>query len=174
MAEVTGGERLASHLAEMAEKIGTATAVKVGFLEDAIYPDGTSVATVAALNNFGAPGAGLPARSFFSEMVARNSPEWGERFAEVLKAANYDVATALELMGDVIAGQLREAIIAAPGPANSPVTDLLKQRFPMREGMAFTDVLQARRDVADGKTAPPGKPLSWTGHMLASVDREVE
>lgn len=174
MAEIKGGERLAEALRQMRDKIRSGSEVRVGFLENATYPDGTKVATVAAINNFGAPEAGVPARPFFSEMVARNSPDWGDRFADVLMAADYDAAAALGLMGDGIAGQLREVIIQTDSPANSPVTNLLKQRFPTRDGMEFSDVMQARADVAEGKTAPPGKPLSWSGHMLGSVDREVK
>ena len=174
MAQVTGGEKLAEALRKMRDKIRSGSEVRVGFLENATYPDGTKVATVAAINNFGAPEAGIPARPFFSEMVARNSPDWGDRFADVLMAADYDAEAALGLMGDAIAGQFREAIIQTDSPANSPVTNLLKQRFPTRDGMEFSDVMQARADVAEGKTAPQGKPLSWSGHMLASVDREVK
>lgn len=173
MAEVKGGEKLAEALKQIRDKIRSGAEVRVGFLENATYPDGTKVATVAALNNFGAPAAGVPARPFFSKMIARQSPDWGDRFADVLVASGYDAETALALMGDGIAGQLREEIVATDSPPNSPVTNLLKQRFPTRDGMEFADVLQARQDVAEGASAPPGKPLSWSGHMLASVDREV-
>lgn len=173
MAQVTGGERLAEALKQIRDKVRKGAEVRVGFLENATYPDGTKVATVAAINNFGAPEAGIPARPFFSEMVARNSPDWGEKFADVLVAADYDAEAALGLMGDGMAGQLRQSIVETDSPANSPVTNLLKQRFPTGDGMEFSDVLQARADIAAGETAPAGKPLSWSGHMLASVDREV-
>lgn len=161
-------------MAAMRERLHSASEVRVGFLEGATYPDGTPVAEVAALQNFGAPAAGIPARAFFSNMVAEKSPEWGDKFAKVLQAADYDAEKALALMGEGIAGQLRQAIVEMQSPANSPVTNLLKQRFPTREGMTFEDVLQAMRDAAAGETAPAGKPLVWTGHMLASVDKEVE
>lgn len=174
MAEVRGGEKLAEALKQIRDRVRSGSEVRVGFLENATYPDGTKVATVAAINNFGAPEAGIPARPFFTEMIARNSPEWGDRFADVLVAADYHAETALGLMGDGIAGQLRQQIVDTESPANSPVTNLLKQRFPTRDGMEFGDVLQARADVAAGETAPPGKPLSWSGHMLASVDKEVK
>lgn len=176
MATITGGEAMAAHMAAMREKITNASEVRVGFLEGATYPDGTPVAEVAAINNFGAPLAGIPARPFFSGMVREKSPEWGDKFAAVLKAANYDAEKALALMGEGIAGQLRQAIVETSGPPNSPVTDLLKQRFPMRDGMTFADVQQAREDIYGDvvEYAPPGKPLSWTGHMLNSVDKEVE
>lgn len=173
MATVTGGEKLAEALKKVRDQIRKGAEVRVGFLENATYPDGTSVATVAAINNFGAPEAGIPARPFFSEMVARNSPEWGDKFADVLVASDYDAEAALGFMGDDIAGQIRQAIIETDSPPNSPVTNLLKQRFPMGDGMEMQDVLQARADVAAGVTAPAGKPLVWSSNMLASVDREV-
>ena len=172
MAEVSGGDNTIATLRDLANRLGKATEVRVGFLENATYPDGTPVATIAALNNFGAPGAGIPPRPFFSNMIAQESQTWGEKFAVVLKAADSDAAKALDLMGEGMAGQLREAIVQTTGPANSPVTDLLKQRFPMG-GQTFDDVQEARRDVAAGETAPAGKPLVWTGNLLASVDKEV-
>lgn len=173
MAAVSGGDGLSRKLVEIGNALSKAREVHVGFLEGATYPDGTPVAMVAAINNFGAPEAGIPARPFFTDMIAKNSPDWGDIFSNVLKAANYDAQKALALMGDGMAGQLREAIVDMDGPANSPVTDLLKERFPTRDGMTFADVMQARHDVAAGETAPAGKPLVWSGTMLNSVDREV-
>jgi len=173
VAEVSGGAGLSAKLKVLRDAIGRGHEVRVGFLEGATYPDGTPVAAVAALNNFGAPAAGIPPRPFFTNMVAEQSPEWGERFAAVLASADYDAAKALELMGEGISGQLRQSIIDTVGPANSEVTNLLKQRFPSGDGVTFVDVMQARHDVAAGETAPPGKPLVWSGHLLASVDKEV-
>jgi hypothetical protein len=172
MATVTGGEKAADTLRALMNKLSKASEVRVGFLENATYPDGTSVAMVAAINNFGAPEAGIPARPFFSNMVRQQLPGWGDKFAAVLKAADNEADVALNLMGEGIAGQLREAIVATSSPANSPVTNLLKQRFPSG-GQTFEDVLQARHDVAAGETAPAGKPLVWSGNLLASVDKEV-
>ena len=76
-------------------------------------------------------------------------------------------------MGSGIQGQLAQSIVDFSGAPNSPVTDLLKQRFPTHDGMTFEDVQQARRDVAAGETAPAGKPLVWSGDMLKSIDQEV-
>lgn len=171
MATVTGGDKVAGVLRAYGNKLGRTKETRVGFLEGATYPDGTPVGMVAALNNFGAPEAGIPSRPFFTNMVRDQSPTWGERFATILKATDGDSEQAFALMGEGIAGQLRDAIVAGAGPANSPVTDLLKQRFPMG-GQTFEDVQQARADVRAGETAPPGKPLVWTGHLLSSVDHE--
>lgn len=174
MATVSGGEKMERVLRDLEAKLGRARAVRVGFLEDATYPDGSSVAQAAAINNYGAPGVGIPSRPFFTDMVAQKSPEWGKRFWRVLKAADYDTDAALNRMGEGIATQLRQAIVDTNDPPNSAVTNLLKQRFPMRDGMTFSDVQKARADVHAGITAAPGKPLVWTGVMLNSVGVEVE
>lgn len=178
MATVSGGENLDRALRNLTNKLRKASVVRVGFLEGATYPDGTSVATVAALQNFGAPGAGVPARSFFSDMIAQKSPAWGERFLGVLKRVGYNTDAALNLMGEGIASQLRRSIIDMNSPALSPVTVLLRDRFRDHAEITFADVQQARRDVAAGKgvvaNGALAKPLVWTGHLLASVDKEVE
>lgn len=170
---VAGGERLEAYLSNLARKLGKGGTVRVGFLENATYPDGTSVAMVAAINNYGAPAAGIPPRPFFTNMVNREAGGWGVDMAKALKATGDDVPKALALMGERIAGKLREAIVDTNDPPNSPVTNLLKQRFP-QGGQTFDDVLQARADVAAGAQAPAGKPLVQSGVMLAAVDYEVE
>lgn len=177
MTEITlsGGDKLEARLAAIASKISRGAYLKVGFLEGATYPDGTSVASVAAINNFGAPGAGIPARPFFSKMIAEKSKSWGEALVNRLKANDWDLVKSLEQMGQGVSGQLRQAIVDMNDPPNSPVTNLLKQRFPMgkESGMTFDDVLQAWADVEAGADAPAGSPLVWSGNMLNSVDYEV-
>lgn len=174
MGALKGGDKLEARLAQIARKLGTGGKVRVGFLEGARYPDGTPVATIAAIQNFGAPAKGIPPRPFFSNMIADKSGDWGDSLAAILKSNGGDVKAALELMGMGMAGQLRQAIVDTQAPPNSPVTNLLKQRFPKRDGMTFADVQQARADVAEGATAPAGKPLVWSGDMLNAIDHEVE
>lgn len=175
MVDVTlsGGEALERKLLEIAQRLGRPGTLRVGFLEDATYPDGTSVAMVAAINNFGAPEKGIPARPFFTRMIQENSGAWGEELAGALALTDYDLERALGLMGEQIAAQLRQSIIDTTSPPNSPVTNLLKQRFPMGDH-TFDDVLQAWDDVAAGASAPAGKPLVWSGTMLRAVDYEIE
>ena len=50
---MTGGAQFTKKLAAMAAKIGEPEHVRAGFLEDAKYPDGTPVAYIAAINEFG-------------------------------------------------------------------------------------------------------------------------
>lgn len=148
MAEVSGGEKFAQVLSDIAKRLGNGTAeLKVGFLEGATYPDGTPVALVAAVQNYGAPSRGIPPRPFFSNMVATKQAEWGPALGGMLVDTGYDVEKALEMLGEGIAGQLRESIVQTNTPALAPAT---------------------------AKAKGFDKPLVNTGHMLNSVDYAVE
>ena len=147
MASVKGGEALAAKLAEVAKLVGNASAVRVGFLENASYPSGEKVAMIAAINEYGAPSRGQPPRPFFRQMIARHKDEWGPAIAGLLKANNYDALRTLQLTGEAVAGQLRQSIVdlVAPPLAASTIA---------RKGF--------------------DKPLIDTGHMWQSVDYEVQ
>lgn len=171
---LSGGEGLERILESIARKIARPATLRVGFLEGAVYPGTTtSVAMVAAINNFGAPEKGIPARPFFTKMVEEKSGAWGNALVGRLKAAEWDVTAALNAMGQGIANQLEQSIDEMNDPPNSMVTNLLKQRFPFRDGMEFSDVVKAWGDVANGETAKAGKPLIWSGYMRNSINWEV-
>lgn len=119
----SGGSLLEAKLKEIAGRLGKSASVDVGFHPGQNYEDGGQpVAMVAAIQNYGAPEAGIPARPFFSEMVRENSPDWGKGLAQVLVADDYDGARALGRMGDVIAGQLAESITQADFVPLAPAT----------------------------------------------------
>lgn len=119
----SGGALLDAKLREIADRLGKSASVDVGFHPDANYADGVQpVAMVAAIQNYGAPEAGIPARPFFSEMVRENSPNWGNELAGILVAEDYDGVRALRSMGEVIAGQLAESITQANFVPLAPAT----------------------------------------------------
>ena len=144
---IDGGDKLRAALAEIARKLDKGGTVRIGFLENSTYPDGTSVPMVAAVNEFGAPSRGQPPRPFFRRMVAAKSAEWPNALALNLKATDYDVPATLARMGEDIAGQLKQSIIDLTDPP-------LAQSTIDRKGF--------------------DKPLIDTAHMLKSVDYEVE
>lgn len=120
---LTGGDGLDAKLNELAGKLGRGQReVRVGFFERARYPDGTPVATIAAIQNFGAPARGIPPRPFFSNMVDAQSPGWPDTFVKILKAADYDIEVSLERMGEHIAGQLRQSIRDTNAPPLAEAT----------------------------------------------------
>lgn len=147
MVTIKGGNKLAAALEELAKKVSKTATLRVGFLENATYPDGTPVAMVAMIQDFGAPGAGIPPRPFFRNMVAAKSAGWPAALAANLKAKNYDVTAALDLVGEGIEGQLRQSITDTNSPPLSPKT-------VARKGSA--------------------KPLVDTGHMLNSVAHDLK
>ena len=147
MAKMRGGEGVERALRAISENISKTATLRVGFLEGATYPDGTPVAMVAAIQEFGAPRAGIPPRPFFRNMIARKSPEWPDAIGALLKANNYDLARTFAQAGEAIAGQLRQSIVDTNSPA-------LAESTVRRKGFS--------------------KPLVDTGQMLNSVDHEVK
>jgi hypothetical protein len=147
MATIKGGNKFSKALQEMAGKIGKASSVRIGFLSGSTYPDGTPVAMVAAIQDWGAPGANIPPRPFFRNMIAAKKGEWPKAISDLLKANDYDALLTLQQTGQTVAGQLRESIQQTNSPPLKPATI-------RRKGFAT--------------------PLIDTGQMFNSVDSEVK
>jgi hypothetical protein len=148
MAKVTGGEKAAAAIADIVARAGrTDKLLRVGFLENATYPDGTLVAMVAAIQNYGAPAAGIPPRPFFSNMVRRKQAEWAPALGQLLVRNKYDVDKSLKQLAEGIKGQLQDSIQQTNSPPLKPAT-------VKRKGFS--------------------KPLIDTGQMLNSVSYEVK
>jgi hypothetical protein len=118
--------------------------VAVGFMEGSTYPDGTPVAAVAYWNEFGS--VKQPARPFFRQMIAAESPTWPGKMAKLAKATDYDGNRVLALMGEDIKGALQQSINDFTSPA-------LAESTIKSKGFA--------------------KPLIDTSHMLNSIAVEV-
>jgi hypothetical protein len=108
MATISGGERLDRALQEMARQVSKPAALRVGFISGSTYPDGKSVALIAAINEFGSSKA--PPRPFFRDMISQRSKGWAPAIAANLRANNYDAERALDDVGQVIADQLQMSI----------------------------------------------------------------
>lgn len=147
MATIKGGDKLAQRLSEMVKRFGNARAVQVGFLSGSTYPDGKPVAMIAAIQEYGAPRAGIPPRPYFRTMIRTKQKEWPPAIAALLKANDYDALRTLQKTGEAIAGQLRQSIVDTNSPPLRPATIA-------RKGFS--------------------KPLVDTGMMLGSVDYEVK
>lgn len=122
MATIKGGKKLEDALKELGRKLSVSGTLQVGFLADAKYPDGTQVAMVAAINNFGAPAAGIPARPFFTKTVKDKSPEWPQELGHILVANNLNAETSLKLMGKHIQEQIVDSIENGPWEPNAEST----------------------------------------------------
>lgn len=147
MATLKSTQKLAEHLAKIVKSTAGLPRVKVGFLSGATYPDGTSVALVAAVQEFGSPSNNIPSRPFFRLMIAEKSHGWPDAIALNYKATDGDIPKTLDRMGQGIKGQLQDSIKTMTDPPLAPAT-LAKKGF--------------------------ATPLIDTGHMLNSVDYEIE
>ena len=67
--KITGGRKLDKFLRTAGK--GGVSGVRVGFFSTARYDDGTPVATVAAINEFGSREANIPERPFFRQAIAK-------------------------------------------------------------------------------------------------------
>lgn len=141
MATISGGERLAAKLRELAQHVTTPANLRVGFLEGGTAPDGMSMPFRAALNEYGVPSNNQPPRPFFRNMIADEKSKWGEAVAHSLRLTNYDASRTMGQMGELISGQLRKSITTLVSPPLSPVT-IAKKGFdkPLIE---YGDMLNA-------------------------------
>ena len=172
-------ERVARTLRDLAAKMGGGS-VEIGFMEGAVYGDGTPVASVAFWNEFGHEGQfPSPPRPFFRTMIAKESPSWPAKMAALLKSTGFDGPRVLTIMGDDISHALEDSIEALTQPELSAVTLMLRKRFGNQpHNIRLGDVFSAINAVKDGKKgaaadSTQGKPLVWTGHMLNSVTFKV-
>lgn len=164
VAAIVGGDKMSRFLGEIARKLtGGQPQLRVGFLEDATYPDkdNTPVAMIAAIQNFGAPSVGIPPRPFFSNMVRDKSPGWPEAIVKNIKRTRYDVQQTLRLVGEGIRGQLQQSIRDTNSPPLAEST---------LEGRGVGGMVYNPKD----KKTFGAKPLIATGHMINSVDFEVK
>lgn len=126
---------------------------KVGWFETARYPEGEQVASVALIQEFGAPGANIPARPFIRPTIDAEGDKWKENIAKGVQAVVRGAVTAdqvLEIVGQQAAGDIRKTISEVRSP---PLADsTIAQR--MREG---------RTD----------QPLNRTGLMIATCTSVV-
>ena len=148
MAKIEGGAALHAFLAELIKKLEPCK-LDVGFFSDAKYdPEkgGLYVASVAFWNEFGDEKKKRPPRPFFRRMISEHEGEWVDLIKLTLKKAGNDLPAAMELMGEKLAGDLKQSI-------NDLVEPKLADSTRLRKGH--------------------DKPLIETAHMVNSVTHLV-
>ena len=137
-----------SKLEEALEKYMSDTAVtlRAGILEEAKYPDGTQVAQVGYIQEYGAPEAKIPPRPFFRAVINEGKQAWPAILASGVEHYQGDVKSALALLGEQIVGELSQSVRDWNSPPNAPAT-IAKKGF--------------------------NKPLIDTGQMANSFSYEV-
>lgn len=151
-----GAERLKVALDGLGNKVG-----KVGWFETAKYEDGTPVAYVAAIHEFGyAPGR-IPPRPHTRPTISREKENWKALFnsgAKAIMNGSQTTESVLDAVGQRAAGDIAKTISQIHDP-------ILKK-----------NTIKARlRKRADGKTVGNlNKPLVFTQLLINSVSNTVE
>lgn len=121
MARVLGGGSFNDVMLEMSKKFGRGNKVEIGFFEGPTYPDGTSVAFIAAVNEYGNPPR-QPPRPFFRNMIADKKHEWSRAMVDLIRENRYDMKIVMEQVGQAIKGQLQQSIRDLTYPPLAPST----------------------------------------------------
>lgn len=130
--------------------------IQVGFFDTYKYPDGTPIAYVAAIQEFGY--GPIPPRPFMRPAQLQNQNKWQAGIAAGVKAALNGAVTidnALEQVGMAAAGDVRKAIKAVTAPPLAAST------------------IRARQSRKKTKKQASTKPLVDTGQMLQAVTSAV-
>lgn len=129
--------------------------LKVGFFDQAKYPDGTPVAHVAAIQEYGTNN--IPPRPFIRPTVAERRQTWIDQlrtgFAKALEG-KIEPRTVLEAVGEGVRGDVRKTISQINTPA-----------------LAASTIKARRSRKVDPNQSV--KPLIDTGKMLDSVEYRV-
>jgi len=153
----TGGETVARIKRELAAINQLQT--RVGWFDSTRYPDGTPVAGVAVVQEYGTEDGRIPSRSFMRSTQAEKKTEWDNTmkkgFSAVMKGSRTS-AQVMEALGLMAAGDVRKKIALITTPPLATAT--LKSR--------------ARR-AGPGAKAVSIKPLNDTGYMLATLTHVV-
>jgi hypothetical protein len=187
--DFSGGEKLLGRLNQIAANAAKDAELRVGFLEGATYPDGTSVPYIAAIQEFGATVQHPPRQTtIYRKVNARGELLRGGRF---VKRSQSNYATEHEVGAHITKipprpffrsmlwekGPTWGAAIAKILPTVGYDTTLALGR--MGE-LIKGQLQQSIRDLLFPPLAPStirrkgfAKPLIDSGHMLNSVDYEV-
>ena len=150
---------------------------QIGFPKGIAYEDGTSVAYVAAIQEYGAPSRSIPPRPFIQPTIKAEKDKWVkiiEKYIPQVVLGKTTAFDALDLVGRVAVADIQETIAHVYSPALSPITVLLRKW--RKEGRTITGktVGEAANAIKEGASiGSDNKPLNDTGYMQASVTNAV-
>lgn len=134
---------------------------KVGWFESSKYPDGTSVAYVAAIQEMGFAPKGIPPRMGMRQMAKVKREAWArvaETGAKRIMKGNATAPEMMELIGAVAEADLRKQIKSVTEP-------------PLAESTLAARA--AKLAKGDSLTATGSSPLNDTGLMIATATHIV-
>lgn len=130
--------------------------LEVGFFDTATYPDGTPVAYVAAIQEFGNPAGNNPSRPFFRNAISKNDG-WKDLASKAMNAVvegRIELNQALNQMGLKMGADVQESI------TDGSYEELKQSTLDARQSRKRTEGVAS-------------KPLIDTGQMLQAVSYSV-
>lgn len=149
-----------SDLERKLKELGTKS-VKAGWFESSVYPNGTPVAYVAAIQEYGYPAGGIPPRPFMRPTIAKQLNAWKALMlsgAKAVLAGNETIHNVLDKLGAKAAGDVAVTISQITQPPLKPATIAAR----------------ARKRVNRGITTSLSKPLVDTALLINTVTHVVD
>ena len=155
---ISGGANLKALLQTVANQRAD---VKAGFFEGRKYPDGTAVAYVAAIQEFGevidAKSGGtitIPARPFMQGAIDKNHSNWSKIFtkqsSEQLANGGFNLKQIFNVLGMVVAGDIKDSIVQGNWKQNAASTVARKRKdTPLRDTMVMLQSVEY--EVSDSR-----------------------
>jgi len=142
---------------------------KVGWFEGAKYPDGTQVAYVATIQEYGYSPKNIPPRPFMRPTIVKYKNDWSniaKRKSKEVIQGKLRASDIFEIIGQKAAGQIRTKItqIYTPSLSFKTIQARLSKRGLGGKGRPYTQA----------EIGNLYKPLVDTGHMLATLINVVE
>ena len=140
--------------------------VKIGWFPSARYEDGTPVAYIATIHEYGYEAKNIPRRSFMRPTVIRCLNQWkrlARGYVSEIIHGKRTVDGALQLLGSTIQGQIQRSIDLVHTPVLKRKT--IEARIARSRNYRRATKAQARGLV---------KPLNDTGLMRSTVSYEIE
>lgn len=124
--QVGGGDRLAQRLRELRARYSGLSSVKVGVPQgEGAYEDGTPLAVIAAVQEFGSANGQVPERSFLRVPLRAGQDRFQQIFRQLLPQVNSGELTMFQVLSQVgaaAAATSQEAISQGIAPPNAPST----------------------------------------------------
>jgi hypothetical protein len=149
------------------------TTSRVGWFESAKYEDGTPVAYVATIQEFGYAAGGIPPRPFFRPTITEQQGAWRTLIGQAVKgmiAGNRTAYQTMELLGLQGAGDVRKTISKITAPPLSLLT-LMARKARLEYGKA------AKKDHNKSLRYGPQRPIAgfkMTGRKLGELSKQMD
>lgn len=187
---LSGGDKLTAYLANILKEAEQGETLRVGFLEDATYPDGTQVAMVAATQEFGGKIKVMQhEQTIYRSVKADGSFNKNGKFVKADKS-NYATTHNVEAYEITIPARpfFRNMIAAkSSGWGKSMAATMKKTDFDVNQTLGLTGELirgQLQESIRDFTTPANARstiakkgfnhPLIDSGVMLNSVDWDLK